>query len=61
MRVTMGYMTQQEQLETQHYCVWFYKQGTGRVQTTISLASFFFTSLHYGILDFNVISVALSG
>ena len=68
MRVTMGYMTPQEQLETQHYCVWFYKYGAGRVQKSLSLIPVhlfnpcFFTFFDedrelYG----NVISVSLSG
>ena len=62
MKVTMRYITPKEQLETQHYCVWFYKHGAGRVQTSINLAPpCFFTDFSGGILDANVISVALSG
>jgi len=37
MLVTMSFLSKYEQLKTQHYCVWFYKFGTSRVQTTIRL------------------------
>ena len=33
----MEYLTRYEQLCTQHICIWFYKYGTSRVQTKISL------------------------
>ena len=61
MRFTMGYMTPREQLETQQICVWFYKHGSGRVQTSIILVRGFFTYYRGGVLDANVLSVSFSG
>ena len=57
----MGYMSPQEQLQTQYFCAWSYKHGAGRVQTSISLAPCLFTYFYGGVLDSNVISVDLSG
>ena len=50
MRVTMRYLTSQEQLETQHICTWFYTNGTSRVQTRISLRRYLFTHFTGGDL-----------
>ena len=49
MMVTMAYMTLQEQLQTQHICVWFYEYGTSRVQIRIPLRwqQCFFSFTHF--------------
>ena len=56
MRVTMGFLSAQEQLRTQHICPWFYKYGTSRVQTRIRLCKILFT-----LKSHNLISVTPSG
>ena len=61
MLVIMSYITQQEQLETQLICIWFYKYGTSRVQTRIRLGFHLFTYPYTRVIESSIISVNYSG
>ena len=61
MRVTLSYLTQKEQLETQHICVWFYHHGTSRVQRRIRRSQYLFTIFHESKFNANIILVTTSG
>ena len=64
MKGTIKYLADQEQMETQYICVWFYKYGTGRFQTKINLGFRLFTyhtATHESHLQSNIIKVTFSG
>ena len=61
MTVTLSFMTQAEQIQTQQICVWFYTYGTSRAQMRFRLRFYYFIKSKGGDLDAELISLTPSG